>query len=227
MNDDNKYSLMNDISESWEDLEKLVKQKAEQTLNRLDEARLRLDDAIASAKAAGHESAREAVKEAKEAFKLAKSDWMRVKVETSIADLREQTEKRLQVFAESLEKRREQEIEKNVEALRRRLLQRDEDRIAAKRVKEAGKVEASVEKLLNRLESIEKKTEDSVPAASIALQLGLQVSKQVGMGKLARRAARQADELSVEVNKTLREVLPRHQTQKKWDTQFPEDEELS
>ena len=62
-----------------------------------------------------------------------------------------------------------------------------------------------------------------MPAASMALQLGLQVSKQVGMGKLARRAARQADEFSSEVNKTIREVMPRH-SQKKWDTQFPEDE---
>ena len=44
------------------------------------------------------------------------------------------------------------------------------------------------------------------------------------MGKLARRAARQADEFSSEVNKTIREVMPRH-SQKKWDTQFPEDEE--
>jgi hypothetical protein len=58
----------------------------------------------------------------------------------------------------------------------------------------------------------------------MALQLGLQVSKQVGMGKLARRAARQADEFSSEVNKTFREVMPR-QSPKKWDTQFPEDEE--
>ena len=149
---------------------------------------------------------------------------MRVKIETSIADLRTQTEGRLQHFAESLEKRREEEVQKNVEALRRRLMQRDEDRIAARRVKEAGKVEASVEKLLNRLETIEQKTEDSVPAASMALQLGLQVSKQVGMGKLARRAARQADEFSSEVNKTFREVMPR-QSPKKWDTQFPEDEE--
>ena len=64
-----------------------------------------------------------------------------------------------------------------------------------------------------------------MPAASAALQLGLQMSKQVGVGKLARRAARQADEFSSEVNKTLREVLPRQQTAKKWDTKFPEDEE--
>ena len=64
-----------------------------------------------------------------------------------------------------------------------------------------------------------------MPAASAALQLGLQMSKQVGVGKLARRAARQADEFSSEVNKTLREVLPRQQTTKKWDTKFPEDEE--
>ena len=135
------------------------------------------------------DAAQRTVYEAREAFKRAKSDWMRVKIETSIADLRTQTEGRLQHFAESLEKRREEEVQKNVEALRRRLMQRDEDRIAARRVKEAGKVEASVEKLLNRLETIEQKTEDSVPAASMALQLGLQVSKQVGMGKLARRAA--------------------------------------
>jgi hypothetical protein len=53
-----------------------------------------------------------------------------------------------------------------------------------------------------------------VPAASAALQLGLQMSKQVGVGKLARRAARQADEFSSEVNKTLREVLPRHKLPK-------------
>lgn len=216
------------LAESWDDLEKLVRQKAEQTMSRLEQARQRLDETMMMARTVGQDSAREAAqlaaREAKEAFRLAKSDWMRVKIETSIADLRHQTEERLQHFAESLEKRREEEIEKNVEALRRRLLQRDEDRIAARRVKEAGKVEASVEKLLNRLENIEKKTEDAVPAASMALQLGLQVSKQVGMGKLARRAARQADELSVEVNKTLREVLPRH-PQRKWDTQFPEDEE--
>jgi hypothetical protein len=175
------------------------------------------------------ESAREAthyaVKEAKEVFNTAKTEIMRVSVEGSISDLRHQAESRLQQFTDSLEQRREQEIAKNVEALRRRLMQRDEDRIAAKRVKEAGKVEARVEKLLTRLETMEQKTEESVPAASAALQLGLQMSKQVGVGKLARRAARQADEFSSEVNKTLREVLPRQQNTKKWDTRFPEDEE--
>ena len=82
--------------------------------------------------------------------------------------------------------------------------------------------------LLKLLESIEFSRATSpkfLPAASAALQLGLQMSKQVGVGKLARRAARQADEFSSEVNKTLREVLPRQQTAKKWDTKFPEDEE--
>lgn len=225
MSDDKQHSYLPD---SWEELEKMLRHKAAQTLEGLEQARQRLDEAVAVAKSVGQESAREATQrakhEAREAFKRAKSEWMRVKIETSIADLRTQTEGRLQSFAESLERRREEEVQKNVEALRRRLMQRDEDRIAARRVKEAGKVEASVEKLLNRLETIEQKTEDSVPAASMALQLGLQVSKQVGMGKLARRAARGADEFSSEVNKTFREVMPR-QAHKKWDTQFPEDEE--
>ena len=225
MSDDKHHSF---FPESWEELEKMLRQKADQTLEGLEQARQRLDDAVERVKIVGQDSARDAaqrtVYEAREAFKRAKSDWMRVKIETSIADLRTQTEGRLQHFADSLEKRREEEVQKNVEALRRRLMQRDEDRIAARRVKEAGKVEASVEKLLNRLETIEQKTEDSVPAASMALQLGLQVSKQVGMGKLALRAARQADEFSSEVNKTFREVMPR-QSPKKWDTQFPEDEE--
>ena len=207
------------FADSWDDLEKMLKQKALLALEHFEQARHKVDETVALMKAVGQDSAREA----KDAFQTAKREIMRVNVENSISDLRHQAENRLQHFAESLEQRREQEIAKNVEALRRRLMQRDEDRIAAKRVKEAGKVAASVEKLLTRLEPIEQKTEDPVPAASAALQLGLQVSKQVGMGKLARRAARQADEISSEVNKTLREVLPR-QAAKKWDTQFPEDE---
>lgn len=208
------------LPETWDELEKLLKQKAESALERIEHALQKVDETVALVKAVGQDSAQLAVKEAKEAFLLAK----RVDVEKSINDLRKQAEGRIQEFADSLEQRREQEIAKQVEALRKRLMQRDEDRIVARRVKEAGKVEARVEKILTRLESIEQKTEESVPAASAALQLGLQVGKQVGVGKLARRAARQADELSNEVNKTLREVLPRQQA-KKWDTQFPEDEE--
>lgn len=208
------------LPETWDELEKLLKQKAESALERIEHALQKVDETVALVKAVGQDSAQLAVKEAKEAFLLAK----RVDVEKSINDLRKQAEGRIQEFADSLEQRREQEIAKQVEALRKRLMQRDEDRIVARRVKEAGKVEARVEKILTRLESIEQKTEESVPAASAALQLGLHVSKQVGVGKLARRAARQADELSNEVNKTLREVLPRQQA-KKWDTQFPEDEE--
>ncbi|HNN29001.1 MAG TPA: hypothetical protein PKL36_08130 [Agitococcus sp.] len=209
------------LPETWDDLEKILKQKAELALDRIEQALQKVDETVALVKAVGQDSAQLAVKEAKEAFLLAK----RVDVEKNIKDLRKQAEDRIQEFADSLEQRREQEIAKQVEALRKRLMQRDEDRIVARRVKEAGKVEARVEKILTRLESIEQKTEESVPAASAALQLGLQVTKQVGVGKLARRAARQADELSHEVNKTLREVLPRQQTGKKWDTQFPEDEE--
>ena len=208
------------LPETWDELEKILKQKAESALERIEQALHKVDETVALVKAVGQDSAQLAVKEAKDAFLLAK----RVDVEQSIKDLRKQAEGRIQEFADSLEQRREQEIAKQVEALRKRLMQRDEDRIVARRVKEAGKVEARVEKILTRLEKIEQKTEESVPAASAALQLGLQVSKQVGVGKLARRAARQADELSNEVNKTLREVLPRQQT-KKWDTQFPEDEE--
>lgn len=207
------------LPETWDELEKILKQKAESALERIEHALQKVDETVALVKAVGQDSAQLAVKEAKEAFLLAK----RVDVEKSINDLRKQAEGRIQEFADSLEQRREQEIAKQVEALRKRLMQRDEDRIVARRVKEAGKVEARVEKILTRLESIEQKTEESVPAASAALQLGLHVSKQVGVGKLARRAARQADELSNEVNKTLREVLPR-QPSKKWDTQFPEDE---
>lgn len=208
------------LPETWDELEKILKQKAESALERIEHALQKVDETVALVKAVGQDSAQLAVKEAKEALLLAK----RVDVEQSIKDLRKQAEGRIQEFADSLEQRREQEIAKQVEALRKRLMQRDEDRIVARRVKEAGKVEARVEKILTRLESIEQKTEESVPAASAALQLGLQVGKQVGVGKLARRAARQADELSNEVNKTLREVLPRQQA-KKWDTQFPEDEE--
>ena len=208
------------LPETWDDLEKILKQKAELALDRIEQALQKVDETVALVKAVGQDSAQLAVKEAKEAFLLAK----RVDVEKNNKDLRKQAEDRIQEFADSLEQRREQEIAKQVEALRKRLMQRDEDRIVARRVKEAGKVEARVEKILTRLESIEQKTEESVPAASAALQLGLQVTKQVGVGKLARRAARQADELSNEVNKTLREVLPR-QPSKKWDTQFPEDEE--
>lgn len=209
------------LPETWDDLEKILKQKAELALDRIEQALQKVDETVALVKAVGQDSAQLAVKEAKEAFLLAK----RVDVEKNIKDLRKQAEDRIQEFADSLEQRREQEIAKQVEALRKRLMQRDEDRIVARRVKEAGKVEARVEKILTRLENIEQKTEESVPAASAALQLGLQVTKQVGVGKLARRAARQADELSHEVNKTLREVLSRQQTGKKWDTQFPEDEE--
>jgi hypothetical protein len=217
------------LSDSWDDLEKNLKQRARLALVRFEQTRQKIDQKMTLMKTMSQDSAREvthyAVKEAKEVFNTAKTEIMRVSVEGSISDLRHQAESRLQQFTDSLEQRREQEIAKNVEALRRRLMQRDEDRIAAKRVKEAGKVEARVEKLLTRLETMEQKTEESVPAASAALQLGLQMSKQVGVGKLARRAARQADEFSSEVNKTLREVLPRQQTTKKWDTRFPEDEE--
>lgn len=216
------------FAQSWDELEKSLTQKARLALVRFEQTRQKVDQKMAHMRAVSQDTAREAatmaVREAKGVFNTAKTEVMRINVETSISDLRHQAESRLQQFTDSLEQRREQEIAKNVEALRRRLMQRDEDRIAAKRVKEAGKVEARVEKLLNRLETIDQKTEDSAPA-SAALQLGLQMSKQVGVGKLARRAARQADELSSEVNKTLREVLPRQQSSKKWDTQFPEDEE--
>ena len=177
------------LPETWDDLEKILKQKAELALDRIEQALQKVDETVALVKAVGQDSAQLAVKEAKEAFLLAK----RVDVEKNIKDLRKQAEDRIQEFADSLEQRREQEIAKQVEALRKRLMQRDEDRIVARRVKEAGKVEARVEKILTRLENIEQKTEESVPAASAALQLGLQVTKQVGVGKLARRAARQAD----------------------------------
>ncbi|MFO1391429.1 MAG: hypothetical protein U1E94_04315 [Agitococcus sp.] len=216
------------FADSWDDLEKTLKQKTRLALSRFEQTRQKIDQTVAQVRAISQDTAKEAasmaIREAKVAFNTAKTEVMRINVENSISDLRQQAELRLQQFSESLEQRREQEIAKNVEALRRRLMQRDEDRIAAKRVKEAGKVEARVEKLLHRLETIEQKTEDTA-AASAALQLGLQVSKQVGVGKLARRAARQADELSSEVNKTLREVLPRQKSTKQWDTKFPEDEE--
>lgn len=217
----------NRFVDSWDDLEKTLKKQTRLALNRFEKTRQKIDQTVAQVRAISQDTAKEAasmaIREAKVAFNTAKTEVMRINIENSITDLRQQAELHLQQFSDSLEQRREQEIAKNVEALRRRLMQRDEDRIAAKRVKEAGKVEARVEKLLNRLETIEQKTEDTA-AASAALQLGLQVSKQVGVGKLARRAARQADELSNEVNKTLREVLPRQKSTKQWDTKFPEDE---
>ena len=101
MSDDKHHSF---FPESWEELEKMLRQKADQTLEGLEQARQRLDDAVERVKIVGQDSARDAaqrtVYEAREAFKRAKSDWMRVKIETSIADLRTQTEGRLQHFAD-------------------------------------------------------------------------------------------------------------------------------
>jgi hypothetical protein len=154
------------FSDSWDDLEKNLKQRARLALVRFEQTRQKIDEKMALMKSISQESAREAthmaVKEAKEVFNTAKTEIMRVSVEGSISDLRHQAESRLQQFTDSLEQRREQEIAKNVEALRRRLMQRDEDRIAAKRVKEAGKVEARVEKLLTRLETMEQKKPKSL-----------------------------------------------------------------
>lgn len=212
------------LPESWDELEHLLKQKADEALERLEQSRQRLDSATQNWKTVTQESAREAaqtaLREAKEAWKLARSDWMRKKIEVSIANVRSEAEGRVQQFADRLERRREQEVEKTVQALRKRLLARDEQELEARRAKEAGRVEISVERLLSRLDRIEKKTEETVPVASIALHW----SRQVGVENLARRAARQADEISDEFNKTLREVLPKPPKQQ-WDTRFPEDEE--
>jgi hypothetical protein len=152
-NHDDRKALY--VSDSWDDLEKNLKQRARLALVRFEQARQKIDETDDVNE--NHEPRLGARgnsfcgKEAKEAFNTAKTEIMRVSVEGSISDLRHQAESRLQQFTDSLEQRREQEIAKNVEALRRRLMQRDEDRIAAKRVKEAGKVEARVEKLLTRL----------------------------------------------------------------------------
>ena len=87
------------FSDSWDDLEKNLKQRARLALVRFEQTRQKIDETMALMKTRSQESAREAthmaVKEAKEVFNSAKTEIMRVSVEGSISDLRHQAESRL------------------------------------------------------------------------------------------------------------------------------------